>query len=48
MEDVHHDFEIIEHDPLACRKTINCGGANGVVFLQSRLDFVGDRFELGL
>ena len=48
MEDVDHDFEIIEHDPLACRKSVDRGGAPAVVFFQSRFDFVRDRFELRL
>ena len=46
VEDVDHDFEIIEHDPLACGKTVNGSRAQAVVFLQSRFDLVRDRFEL--
>ena len=46
MEDVDHDLEIIEHDPLARRKTIDRGRAQAVIFLQSRFNFVRDRFEL--
>jgi len=33
MEDVDHDFEIIEHDPLARRKAVNCSGSNLVILL---------------
>ncbi len=32
MEDVDHDFEIIEHDPLARRKTVDRGRAPAVIF----------------
>ena len=46
MEDVDNYFEIIEHDPLARRKTVDCGRAPAVVFAQSRFNFIGDRFEL--
>jgi hypothetical protein len=32
MEDVDDHFEIIEHDPLARRKTVDCGGAPVMIF----------------
>jgi len=31
MEDVDHDFEIIEHDPLARRKSVDRRGAPAVI-----------------
>jgi len=46
VKDVNHDFEIIEYDPLARRKTVDRGRAQTVIFLQSRFNFVRDRFEL--
>ena len=48
MEDVDHHLQIIEHDPLAGRETVNRDRANGVIFAQSRFDFICDRFELRL
>jgi hypothetical protein len=48
MEDVDDDFEIIEHDPLARRKTIDRSRAPAVVFAQSRFNFARDRFQLRL
>jgi len=48
MEDVDHNLEIIEHDPLARGKSIDRRGAAAVVFLQSRFNFARDRFELRL
>jgi len=48
VEDVDNHFEIIEHDPLARRKTVNRRGAQTVIFFQSRLNFIGDRLELRL
>jgi len=48
MEDVDHDFEIVEYDPLARRKTVDRGGPPAVVFSQPRFDFVRDGFQLRL
>ena len=48
MEDVHDHLEVIEHDPLARRKTVNRRGANFVFFPQPRFDFPGDCFEVRL
>ena len=48
MEDVNDDFEIIEHDPLTGWETIDRCGAQPVLLFQSRLNFVGNRFELWL
>jgi hypothetical protein len=33
MEDVDHNFEIIEHDPLARRKSVDRGGSPAMIFL---------------
>jgi hypothetical protein len=44
MEDVDHDLEIIEHDPLARGESVNRRRAQTVIFLQPRFDFVRDRF----
>jgi hypothetical protein len=48
MEDVDNDFEIIEHDPLARRKTVDRGGPHLMIVPQSRLNLVGDGFQLRL
>ena len=48
MEDVNDDFEVIEHDPLARRETVDRGGAQLVIVSQASLNLVGDRFELRL
>lgn len=31
MEDMDYHLEIIEHDPLACRKTVDCCGASSML-----------------
>jgi hypothetical protein len=46
MENVDDDFEVIEHDPLTCRKTVDRGRAQAMIFLQARFDFVRDRLQL--
>jgi hypothetical protein len=43
---VDDDFEIIEHDPLTRRKSVNRGRAASVIFTQSRFNFVRNRLEL--
>lgn len=48
MEDVDDDFEIIEHDPLARRKTVDRARAQFMIVSQSSLNLVGDRFQLRL
>ena len=48
MEDVNDDLEIIEHDPLTGWETIDRCGAQPVLLFQSRLNFVGNCFELRL
>lgn len=46
MEDVDDDLQVIEHNPLAGRKSIDRRRPNGVIFLETRLNFVRDRLEL--
>jgi len=48
MEDVDDDFEIVEHDPLARRKTVDRGGTQVMIVSQSGLDLVSDRLQLRL
>jgi len=48
VEDVHDHLHVIEHDPLAGGKAIDCRRSNPVILFQLGLDFRGDRFELGL
>jgi hypothetical protein len=46
MEDVHDHLQVIEHDPLACRKTVNRRRANLVLLPEPRFNFPGDCFEV--
>jgi hypothetical protein len=46
VEHVHHHLQIIEHDPLTRRKTVDRNRAHGMVFLQTRFNFSGDGFEM--
>jgi hypothetical protein len=48
MEHVDNYLEIIQHDPLTGRETIDGRGAHGVIFFQPRFNFTGDRLEMGL
>jgi len=40
VEDVDDDFEIIEHDPLARRKTVDRCRAQAVIFLAGKIENV--------
>ena len=44
VKDVDHHLQIIEHDPLAGWKSVNCNGSNGMVFSQACFDFACDGF----
>ena len=46
MKDVDNNFEIVEHDPLACRKTVYRAGAQVMIVSQSSLNLTGDRLQL--
>jgi len=48
MKNVDDDLQVIEHDPLAGRKSVNRHGPNPMILFQARFDFIGDRFELRL
>ena len=48
MKNVHNHLQIIDHDPLAGRKTVNRHGSNGMVLSQTRFNFICDRFQLRL
>ena len=48
MKDVRDHLHVIKHDPLAGRKSIHCRRTNAVIFLQPRLDFACDGFEMRL
>ena len=48
MEDMDDDLQIIEHDPLASRESIDRGCANSVVLLQPRFDLARNRFQMRL
>ena len=44
VKNVDNDLQIIEHDPLAGRKTVNRDRSNGMVLSQTRFNFVCDCF----
>ncbi len=46
MKDVRHHLQVIEHDPLARRETVDRSRTNVVFVLESRLNFPGDRLQL--
>jgi hypothetical protein len=48
MEDVDNNFEIVEHDPLARRKTVDRAGAQFMIVSQSGLNLTRDRLQLRL
>lgn len=48
MKDVDHYLKIIEHDPLAGRKSVDCYSTNFVILLQSSLDLIRNRLKLRL
>jgi hypothetical protein len=48
MKHVDHYLQVIEHDPLAGRETINCHRSNRLLLSQSRFNFICDRFKLRL
>ena len=48
MKNVDDHLQIIEHDPLACGKPVNCHRPHGMVLSQSCFNFVCDSFQLRL
>ena len=48
MKHVDDHLQVIEHNPLTGRETVNCNSSNRMVLLQSRFNFICDRFELRL
>lgn len=46
MKDVDDDLHVIDHDPLARRKTIHRDGANSLVLFETGLDLARNRFEM--
>ncbi len=48
MKNVHHDLQIIEHDPLAGGKSVNRHRSRRVLLFQLRFNFTRDRFQLRL
>lgn len=48
MEDVHDHLQVIEHDPLARRETVDRRGANSVILAQAFLDLTGNRAQMRL
>ena len=48
VEDMDDYLQIIEHDPLAGRKSVDRGRANTVILLQLRLDLACNRLQMRL
>lgn len=48
MENVDYHFEVIQDDPLACRKAVDRGRTTLMVVAHARFDFIGNGFELRL
>jgi hypothetical protein len=44
VKNVDNDLQVIEHDPLACGKPVDRHGPHGMIFSQTRLNFVCDCF----
>ena len=44
MENMDEHLQIIEHNPLAGRKTVDRRGASAVLFFQLGCDLSGNRF----
>lgn len=48
MKHVHNDLHVIEHDPLARRKSVNRHWAQIMIDLEPPLNFARDRFQVRL
>jgi hypothetical protein len=48
VKDMDNNLQIIEHDPLAGRKSVNRHRSKGMVLSQSRFNFIRDGFKLRL
>ena len=48
MEDMDDYMQIIEHDPLAGWKSIDCGRANTLILFQLGFDLTRNRFQMRL
>ena len=48
MKHVNNYLQIIEHDPLAGRETVNCHRSNRMILTQPRFNFICDCFKLRL
>jgi len=48
MKYVDDHLQVIEHNPLAGRETVNCHRSNRMILSQSRFNFICDCFELRL
>jgi hypothetical protein len=48
MKHVDNYLQVIKHDPLAGRETVNRHRSNRVILSQSRFNFICDRFKLRL
>ena len=48
MKHVDDHLQVIEHDPLTGRETVDCHRSNRMILSQSRFNFICDRFKLRL
>lgn len=48
MKNMHNHLKIIEHDPLTRGEPVHRDCAHTVIFLQTGLDLIRDRFQLRL
>ena len=48
VEDVHDHLQVIDHDPLTSRKTIDRRGTQAMIFAQSGFDLARNRFQMRL
>jgi hypothetical protein len=48
MKHMDNYLQVVEHDPLAGRETVNCHRSNRMILPQPRFNFVCDCFKLRL
>jgi hypothetical protein len=48
MKHMDNYLQVVEHDPLAGRETVNCHRSNRMILPQARFNFVCDCFKLRL
>jgi len=48
MEDVNDDLHVIEHDPLARRKSVDRNGAHAMIGFEASFDCAGNGLQVWL